>query len=607
MDTSDSPDPPPIDAASAPGKTLLGRYRVERILGSGGMGEVLLAHDTLLHRQVALKRLRSADGSDRRKAILREARRASRISDRRIAAIYDVLDLTDDVLIVMEYVEGETLRTRMTRPIGLDAFWKLSSQCIEAVAAAHAQGVVHRDIKPENLMVKNNDEIKILDFGVAGRAEGSAPATGITSTVTDLDARTIAGTPHYMAPEAHYGGRIDERTDIFSLGVVFYELLSGHHPFGGPEATYEEVLDRVMNTVPLSLTRLNPEVSTELSDVVTRMMAKDPAQRYGSCAQVATDMERARTTEPGTQAITSPIREPSGRPRRRVARVVVAGALIVVAAMVTVAVARRWLEPPLPGSRILAVLAPVTPGASDDFSSFALGSVELLSSRLQAHQSQPGFQTVSFEEGLREKVGTSAEARQVLGANLALSSRLEQRPNVFHARLELWDTARERAIGTRTVETSKSRPFEFMNRVYAEAADVSGLRPSPASKAMVGIRGAGTLRFLLQGIGRLRRAETEAQARRALEDFELGCRTEPEAAEPRAWLALAQHKMYLLSHDASWLTKEEASAREAVGLDSNSAVAHRALATALATKRDFEGSLVQLQRTCALDPTDDDS
>lgn len=606
MDTPDSLDPPPDDASGTLGKTLLGRYRVDKILGWGGMGEVLLAHDTLLHRPVALKRLRSADetGGSRRSAILREARRASRIGDRRIAAIYDVLELDDDVLIVMEYVEGSTLRARMKQPVSLEAFWNLSTQCIEAVGAAHAFGIIHRDIKPENLMVTGNDEIKILDFGVSKRAEGEGRALTITSTATDLDARTIAGTPHYMAPESHYGGKVDERTDIFSLGVVFYELLAGRHPFGGPEATYEVVLGRIMNTDPPPLVEVNSSVGPGLSTVITRMLAKDPTQRHASCAELKEDMQRAREADKSSSVAVA-MTPPKMGGRSKSVRITSLLALLV--AVAASALWWAWQRPTLPRHRILAVLAPVTPGAKEDDASFALGTIDLLSARLQSHQTEPGFQTASFREGLDEKVGSPEDAKRVLGANLALISRLEQRANGFHARLELWDATRKRMVGARTVAAPLSKPFEFLDRIYLNAAALSGLKPRPGIKSREGVRGAGTLRFLLQGIGRLWRVETEAEARRALDDFELACRTEPEAASARAWLALGQHKMYVVTHDDAWLAKEEASAREAVGLDSNCAVAHRALATALATKRDFQGSLDELARTCALDPTDDDS
>jgi serine/threonine-protein kinase len=283
------------------------------------MGEVLLAHDTLLHRQVALKLLRTDGGQDsamRRTAVLKEARRASQVNDRRIAAIYDVLELGDELLIVMEYVEGESLRARLRAPLPLETFWDLSRQCVEALAAAHEHGVIHRDIKPENLMLTRGNEIKMLDFGIAGRATriGDAPLEGATTATTELH-RGPAGTPLYMAPEAHYGGRIDERTDLFSLGAVFYEMLTAQHPFAAD--SYEHVLERIMNTTPKPASEWNPAVTPELAGVVERMLARDPAQRFASCRRYPTRSRRPRATagERMTQAAT--MRCARGPPSRR--------------------------------------------------------------------------------------------------------------------------------------------------------------------------------------------------------------------------------------------------------------------------------------------------
>jgi eukaryotic-like serine/threonine-protein kinase len=590
---------------------ILGRFRVEKILGQGGMGEVLLARDTLLSRRVALKRLRpeGPQGAARRRDLLKEARRISRITDRRIAAIYDVLELDDDIWIVMEYVDGTTLRERLARPIPIEEFWDLSTQCVEAVAAAHAHGVIHRDIKPENLMLTGEGQIKILDFGIALRAEASedAAATRTTTTTEEMEKHVIAGTPQYMAPEAHYGGKIDERTDVFSLGAVFYEMLTGRHPFDG--ATYMDVLKQIMNTIPPPVSEFNPAAGPALSSVIARMLAKDPAERHASCRDLMQDLAVARSG--GSIAIPRAERVPlSEHERRRMsAWAAVAVALVVVAGVVLgPSQWRRWIAPPLPANLNLAVLAPITPGASEDFANYALGAVELLHARLQKHQDQPGFQLASFQEGLDENVHAATDARQILGANLALVPTLEQKTDVFRARLELWDTASGRSLGARTIEAPASRPFDLMERLYRETIMLLKLSARNRDPVAVnGVRGAGTLRFLLQGIGRMRSATDGAQAQRAVADLELACRAEPEAAIPRVWLGNAQLKTFLLMGDASWLERAEASDRQAIALDSTRAEGHRALGLVLAAKKDAAGSLVELTSATRLNPTDDDT
>ncbi|NOT33882.1 MAG: protein kinase [Candidatus Eisenbacteria bacterium] len=611
MPTPDASETDPGAAQHWPGRVILGRYRVERLLGHGGMGEVLLAQDTLLNRRVALKRVRSTDqaGGDRRRAILKEARRASRISDARIAAIHDVLELDDDLLIVMEYVDGTTLRERMVEPVPLQDFWDLSTQCIAAVAVAHDHGLIHRDIKPENLMVTTQGQIKILDFGIARRTESTPDTTSPSSTTwtAESEANVIAGTPQYMAPEAHYGGTLDGRTDIFALGTVFYEMLAARNPFAGD--TYDAVRERIMNAAPEPVTRVNPTVGVALSDVIAKMMSKDPARRHPTCADLMQDLLAARGSValPDTRADRIATRLIVSPWRRAVSWSTLMLPLVaIVAALLTWGVSRAPFASKLPRDRNLAVLPPATPGASEDFAEFGLGSIARLHARLQRHQDRPGFQLASFQDALDERVDDVVDARRVLGTNLTLASSLEQRTDSFRGRLELWDGATGKRMSVRVVETPLAKPFEFEDRLYREAVKLVGLEPRRTdASSEFGVRGAGTLRFLLQGIGRVLHATTEAQARHAIEDLELACRTEPEAAAARTWLAHAELKCYRLASDTSCLARAEASAREAIALDSSRSEGHRVLGAVWFSRKNASASLEALARACRLDSTDD--
>jgi serine/threonine-protein kinase len=598
---------------TAPGEVIRQRYRVERVLGRGGMGEVLLAHDTLLHRRVALKRLRS-DGAEadlRRSAVLKEARRASQVSDPRIAAIYDVLELESDVLIVMEYVDGTTLRARMNAPLALSEFWDLATQSLSAVGAAHARGIVHRDIKPENLMITPAGQVKILDFGIARHPDApegavSAPTLTATTMTSEQNAAIIAGTPQYMAPEAVYGGRIDGRTDIFSLGTVFYELITAHNPFAAP--TLQGVLERVMTHVPTPASEVNPATPPALAAVIARMMAKDPAQRQASCEEVLRDLDGARVPgvlgQPDGRSTTAA--GPAAARRRMALRAGMTVGLLAAVAAVAWGLLRWAQGRALLSDRNLAVLAPVTPAASEDFVPFALGATDVLSRRLQKHQVEPGFQIASFAGGLDDNVRSADEARKVLGVNLALASTLEQRTDVFRARLDLWNTARAKVIASRVIEVPTSQPFQFLDRVYREVAAMLDLTPRPLdAESETGVRGAGTLRFMLRAMGRQLTAKDEPAAERAVEDLELARRAEPEAAAPLAWLSAAQRRCFALSGDRRWLEKAEASARAAVARDSSRAEALRSLGLALLVKNDQMGATVFLARACSLNPTDD--
>ena len=588
------------------GAAALGRYRIERTLGQGGVGEVLLALDTLLHRRVALKRLLpSGEGrAEQRSVILKEARRASQINDRHIAAIHDVLELDDQIVLVMEYVDGLTLRQRMAEPVSLEAFWNLATQCVEGMAAAHAHGVIHRDLKPENLMVTHDGEVKILDFGIARRS-GTGEGR-LTTTATSLTS-DIAGTPQYMAPEAHLGGTVDQRTDIFALGAVFYELLTTQRPFRG--STYAAVVDQVLNAEPPPVVELNPAAGLELSNLVTRMLAKDPAQRFATSRDLMEQLERVHRGEVGVVSPPAPARRARARlPIRRGAWTI--PALSAAGALVAVALGITWsrLQPPaLPRDRNLALLAPVVHGGGD-FGSFALGAVALLAERLRKHTDTPGFQMASFSGGLDEGISTAAEARKVLGVNLVVIPTLEQEADVLRARLDLMDTARGRALATRTVQVPAAQPFEFLDQMYRAAAGLLGLKARDGDAAsVIGVRGAGTLRFHLQGTGRLRAARDTNAVKLAGSDFEVACRTEPSAAVARAGLAAAQLRLHLLTRDPALLARSEATAREAVGLDSSRAEPHRILAGALAIERNQPEALAEYSRAYRLDPTDDDA
>ena len=213
-------------SGSLTGNTV-GRFVIGERLGKGGMGEVYRAEDTRLKRTVALKRLSVHLRSDPlyRRRFEEEAERASRLNDAHVAAIHDVIEEQGEIFLVMEFVEGQNLRQRIQEPMSLEQFLGIAVQCAQALVAAHGHGIVHCDIKPENIMLTPEGQVKILDFGVAKHLPRSDQSTTVDRS------GTVSGTPAYMSPEVLLEKTPDGRADIFSLGVVFYEVLAGHHPF----------------------------------------------------------------------------------------------------------------------------------------------------------------------------------------------------------------------------------------------------------------------------------------------------------------------------------------------------------------------------------------
>src|SRR5262245_45419276 len=252
-----------------------GSYRIVAWIGAGGMGDVYRAHDTTLDRPVTLKLLppRVADDAERLRRFHAEARAASSLNHPNILVIHDFGDLDARPYIVSELVEGETLRRRLDRgALPVREAVGITIQIASALAAAHARGIAHRDIKPENVMVRTDGYVKVLDFGLAKLVDLPTEETALGT-----EPGRIIGTPHYMSPEQAEGKHVDERSDIFSLGVMLYELATATRPFMGE--SHLGVLSSILRDTPVPLIDRNPALPIDLQRIVSRCLAKDRQRR----------------------------------------------------------------------------------------------------------------------------------------------------------------------------------------------------------------------------------------------------------------------------------------------------------------------------------------
>jgi serine/threonine-protein kinase len=274
--------------------TAVGRFTIDKILGAGGMGEVYLAKDTKLKRMVALKRIAAQfrENPEYRRRFLNEAERASQLNHRSIVQVYDVLEDGAEVFLIMEYVEGATLRGRIGN-VSIDELLSIARQCAEALAVAHQSGILHCDIKPENILVTSSGEVKVLDFGVAKHLP-RRDAEGLTLTLDRTLGGMISGTPAYIPPEIFFEREPDARADIFSLGVVLYELWSGQHPFRAP--TTIETANRVLYDSPDPLSSLVPDTPPEIEQAILKCLSKDPNKRYQTTLEFLSALTK---TQPG--------------------------------------------------------------------------------------------------------------------------------------------------------------------------------------------------------------------------------------------------------------------------------------------------------------------
>ena len=285
-----------------PPNTRLGRYAIRSLLGKGGMGEVYLAQDTTLKRLVAVKLLPADFTEDRvrLRRFEREAYAASSLNHPNILTIYEIGEAEGFRFIVSEYIEGESLRQHMaSRRMGLKEILDTTIQVASALAAADHEGIVHRDIKPENIMLRKDGYVKVLDFGLAKLAEkapaghwGEADREAPTVTMTNTSPGVVMGTIAYMSPEQTRGRDVDRRSDIWSLGVVLYEMIAGSMPFSGE--TSNDVVAAILKTEPSPLTHITASSPPELNDIVSKMLRKDQADRYQTSKDLLKDLENLK-------------------------------------------------------------------------------------------------------------------------------------------------------------------------------------------------------------------------------------------------------------------------------------------------------------------------
>ena len=587
------------------GKTV-GRFVIGKRLGRGGMGEVYQAEDTRLKRTVALKRLSPSLRSDPlyHRRFQEEAVRASRFSDSHVAAVYDVIEDEDDIFLVMEFVEGQTLRDRLREAMSLEEFLGIAIQCADALVAAHDLGIVHCDIKPENIMITSAGQVKILDFGVAKYLPRSDQSATIDRS------GTVGGTPAYMSPEVLLEKPVDGRADIFSLGIVMYEALAGQHPFAA--SSYIATTHRILHEKPRSVRAFSPKVPEELDRVVKRALCKDPGDRYANARNLLDDL---RDIQSGTNH--SKLIALLNRQRRKPRRLAAPLAVISIFVLLTVVVLNRnrilqWLGPSsaTPQQIHLAIL-PFTPSGNDPSSrAFAEGLTEALSVRLTQLTASFPLQIVPPREISTGSIRSAEQARKTFGVNLVLEGNLREADNLVRISFSLVDAAKLTQLRSDTITIGAGKPFDAEDRVLESIVGLLGLELNTGERTALLVHGTqqpAAYDYYLRGRGYLQEYHRPENLESAILVFNHALETDPNYALAHAGLGEAYLHQYERNRDSKWIDKALESCQRAVSLAPDQTSTHVCLGNVENKTGQYDRAVQELQRATQLDATNDDA
>jgi serine/threonine-protein kinase len=586
--------------------SLVGPYRVLEMIGAGGMGEVYLAHDTRLDRQVALKVLRGADPAGvARQRLHREAQAAARLNHPGIAAIHDVLDEGDRCFIVMEYVEGQSLNAMLDARLSVVQAVGIAAQVADALAYAHERGVIHRDVKPANVRVRPDGSAKLLDLGIA-RVTAAGNQSAAPSTTTAL----VQGTPGYMAPEQFAGGPVDARADLYSLGALLFDLLTGRPPFVGRDFLAQAVA--ISSGPAPRVSQFNASVPAGVDAIVARALARDPAERFQTAAAFAAALRGEAARLSGAETSESSGVAPRVRPRRAL---VLAGAVMIAVAVAAIPAYRMLTQrgAGAPKRTILAVLPVGNVPGDAGAESLAAGIAAVFVSNLGT---VPGVRLLSgaATAAYRDNRTDVAKIARELDADAVVDLSLQEGGEA-HATMRgsLARPGQLAADWTQTIAgdvlTVERQLLESVARTL-ERRDVFGRRltaedwtrllrmPTTDRQAMSEYS---TARSLLEHVDR------EGNLDRAVALFTSATARDPSFALAYAGLAEAHASRYGRRKDPAAAAQAIAAAEAALKLDPSQAAVRTSLGSIKRLTGQPEQAIAEFRKALALQPNNDDT
>ena len=609
-----------------PGMDFGPRFRIEQLLGEGGMGKVYKAYDKELERTVALKILLPELTRDP-KVVLRfkqELLLASKISHRNVLRIHDLSDYEGVKYITMAFIEGKDLHQLLKEngPFPLDRAMKLGRQMCEALEAAHAEGVVHRDFKPHNVLVGKNDHAYVSDFGLATSLETAK--MGMTRT------GAFVGTPRYMSPEQVEGKQVDSRSDLYSLGLVLYEMVSGEMPFSG-DSTWQVMYQRVKE-VPKNITEVNPNIPDDVARIIMHCLERDPAERYQTAREILTDIDLHRGPEMST---TSMYRTASASAASRSVQItlpakpplwlyIAGGGLLLAGLFFAVPTTRHLVLkpasengaaideavkglPPLSQGKYVAVLPFRVLGDASTVGYVADGLSEALSAKL--FQLKEVHVASADESG---KVDTKAPLPQIakkLGANLVVQGTVQGTADQLRITVKLENVVESKTLWNEEFSGVPGDLLTMEDKIYGNLADALVASRSVEELA------AGTAHptdnvdaydSYLRGRNAMRGNLDVKSIQSAIDYFTGALRKDPRFALAYTGLADASVRMYEDDKRSLWTDKALAAAKQAQALNDKLPEVHFSLGAVYAATGQTTQAVSEVKRALELAPNSDE-
>ena len=608
-------------------------YRIIRRLGSGGMGEVYLADDTKLHRKVALKLLppQFTVDIDRVRRFEQESRAASALNHPNIVTIYEIGDSGTTRFIATEFIDGVTLRERLTAgDMTLHELLDVAAQVAAALAAAHEAGIVHRDIKPDNIMLRHDGFVKVLDFGLAKLTTSSSEIANAPFNTTP---GILIGTAQYMSPEQARGEDMDYRTDIWSLGVVLYEMLTNRLPFEGETRSHSIVA--IIEHDPPPLSRY-VEVPAELELIVTKTLSKRRDDRYQSATELATELKTlmqeleveahlerikhpndnaklTRTSPATTLPTLQPRQTNSGNYELDKVKLQMAPAwLTVVGLMVGILSVGTYLyvrkTPPADNNKSISSIA-VIPfvNASNDLSVEYLSdglSESLINSLSQIPELKVTARSSSFK--YKGKEFDQKEVAKALGVEAILTGRVLQHSDKLVVNVELINAQDATQLWGEQYNRNASDLLAVQDEISYKILEALRLHLTPVEQQRLAKPQTANLEayeLLLKGRFYWSKGTTENQ-KKAIELFKQAIAVDPDYALAHAELSLGYNALVNANvlEQKEFIPKAEAAAHKAIALDENLVEAHLALAVIKTNAWEWENAERELKRAIELNP-----